>query len=170
MIRTTDTHAFFYTEWPSNFHRNVFDWQMVGFDDRPCRFFCTEQAFMYAKAKFFGDEEVASAIMKEDSDPMTVKSLGRMVSGYDDASWDAVRYDWMFKVNLERFKQNPDVRRKLLSKEYAGLEFVEASPSDRIWGVGLAQDDPKIDDPKNWRGKNLLGKVITQCRDTLLFL
>ena len=49
-----------------------------------------------------------------------------------------------------------------------GLTFVEASPSDRIWGVGLSQDDPKIENDKNWKGQNLLGKVMTEARAEIL--
>lgn len=164
MIKTTDRHAFFYTEWPSNFWKTDFEWECFG---ERRRFFCTEQAFMWAKAKTFGDDETAEAILSERSDPMTVKSLGRMVKNYDDAKWDEVRYGYMYQVNKARFEQDPKLRRKILDPKYAGLTFVEASPSDRIWGVGMRQDDPAIADPANWKGRNLLGRAITQVRDEL---
>ena len=60
-----------------------------------------------------------------------------------------------------------DLREKLLDPKFDGKTFVEASPYDRIWGVGLAQDDPAIDDERNWKGRNLLGKAITEVRDIL---
>lgn len=46
--------------------------------------------------------------------------------------------------------------------------MVEASPLDKIWGVGLAEDDPKIKHRQNWKGKNLLGEILTRIRDELL--
>ena len=39
---------------------------------------------------------------------------------------------------------------------------------DRIWGIGLAEDDPKAWNKKSWRGKNLLGEVLTRVRDKLM--
>ena len=50
MIKLTDKHAFFYTEWPSNFWRTKFTWKAFGEEHE---FFCTEHAFMWAKAKIF---------------------------------------------------------------------------------------------------------------------
>lgn len=46
--------------------------------------------------------------------------------------------------------------------------LVEASPFDRVWGVGLGADNPRIDDPASWRGSNLLGKILTKLRDELI--
>lgn len=47
-------------------------------------------------------------------------------------------------------------------------ELVEASPFDKVWGVGLSADDPLIHDKRNWLGLNLLGKVLMQVRDKIL--
>ena len=49
--------------------------------------------------------------------------------------------------------------------ESADRIFVEASPYDKIWGVGLYETDDRILDEKNWLGENLLGKAITEVRD-----
>jgi ribA/ribD-fused uncharacterized protein len=46
--------------------------------------------------------------------------------------------------------------------------IVEASPVDRIWGVGLAADNPEIIDPNKWNGLNLLGYALMEVRDRLL--
>ena len=43
-----------------------------------------------------------------------------------------------------------------------------ASPTDRIWGIGLTEDDPRAWNKKSWRGRNLLGEVLTRVRDRLM--
>lgn len=165
MIKVTDKFVFFYVEWPSNFKATSFEWEAFG---EKHKFFCTEQAFMWAKAKYFGDNYIASKILEEKFDPMTCKSLGRVVSNYDDKMWSLVRYSFMHDVNYEKYKQDLTLRKKLLDPQFDGKTFVEASPTDRIWGVGLAQTDPLIEDESNWHGQNLLGKVITQVRTEII--
>lgn len=56
---------------------------------------------------------------------------------------------------------------KLLKKLLENSNFVEASPYDKVWGVGLAEENPLILDEKNWRGENLLGKVLDKVKETL---
>ena len=163
MIRLTDKHAFFYTEWPSNFWRTKFTWKAFGEEHE---FFCTEQAFMWAKAKYFGDNDSATMILNY-SDPMRCKGRGRLVKNYNDKQWSLVRYSFMHDVNFEKYTQDPKVKEKLLDPVFDGKEFVEASPTDRIWGIGFGQADAP-DDESKWLGQNLLGQVITQVRDEIL--
>ena len=165
MIKITKTHAFFYTEWPSNFRKTSFTWSLFG---EAQHFWCTEQAFMWAKAKFFEDAEMAANILAEKTDPRKVKEYGRCVLGYDDFEWDKVRYRFMLEVNYARFSQDSVLKEKLLDPKFEGLTFVEASPIDKIWGIGIAQDDPRNEDPANWQGQNLMGKVITEVRRLLV--
>jgi ribA/ribD-fused uncharacterized protein len=67
--------------------------------------------------------------------------------------------------NLARFDQDPTLRETLLAT--GEKVIVEASPSDRIWGIGLSQDDPRALDPNQWRGTNWLGIALMQVRQTL---
>lgn len=165
MIKCTDKYAIFYTEWPSNFCKTHFTWDAFG---ETHEFFCTEQAFMWAKAKFFNDEDTAEKILAEELEPMVCKRLGRQVKNYDDKVWDEVRYEMMLKPNVERFTQDLVLQGKILDPKFDGLTFVEASPHDKIWGIGLKQDDPRCEDEKNWLGRNLLGRVITEARAEVL--
>lgn len=53
---------------------------------------------------------------------------------------------------------------ELTSIKYKGKTFVEASPFDRIWGIGFGEENAP-DDETLWEGMNLLGKVLTEIRD-----
>jgi ribA/ribD-fused uncharacterized protein len=55
----------------------------------------------------------------------------------------------------------------ILSDEFNGKHFVESSPIDKIWGVGLRENDPMIDDENNWKGTNLLGKALDEVKERL---
>ena len=46
--------------------------------------------------------------------------------------------------------------------------LVEASPFDPIWGIGLDQNKPDIQNPHTWKGENLLGFALMEVRDRLL--
>lgn len=127
-------------------------------------FFCTEQEFMYRKAMLFEDEETAAKILKS-NDPKQVKKLGRLVKNYDDAVWSAVRFDVMYTACRSKFTNNKQAKKELLS--YPGKTFVEASPFDTIWGIGVGEYDYRATNPNLWKGQNLLGKVLTQLRDEL---
>ena len=162
----TDKHVFFWSEWPSNFCKTSFVWNKFGEQNH---FFCTEQAFMWAKAKFFKDEETAKKILEVVDDPMTCKNFGRKVKNYVDKEWDKVRYEMMYEVNLARFSQDKKLQEKLLDPNFDGKTFVEASPYDGIWGIKLGLKTPEhiLDNEDNWNGRNLLGKALTDVRNSI---
>ena len=74
----------------------------------------------------------------------------------------------MLEVNLLKYRNNAGVRDILLKKNWRNKHFVEASPYDKIWGIGLNMDDPKSHDPNQWEGQNLLGKCLDEVREILL--
>ena len=160
MIRITDTHVLFYTEWLSNFFRANFEYKGI-------MFFCSEQAFMWEKAMFFGDTETAKKILAAYK-PDEAMRLGHEVKPFSREKWEPVRYQVMHDVNFAKYSQNPDLAARLCSYKYYGRTFVEASPIDNVWGSGIAKDEPDADDETKWTGRNLLGKVLTQVRDELL--
>jgi hypothetical protein len=120
---------------------------------------------MYGKAILFGDTEIAAEIL-EAASPRQHKALGRKVRNFNDATWKAHREQIVAAGSRAKFTQNAELRQALL--DTAGTELVEASPFDRIWGIGLAASDPRAENPAKWRGQNLLGKILTRLRDELL--
>ena len=164
MIKLTSKYAFFYTEWPSNFYKTSFMWYAFGERNQ---FYTSEQAFMWAKAKYFGDEQKVAEILIT-KEPMKCKQLGRLVRNYNDKEWSLVRYSFMHDVNYAKYTQDRTLQLKLLDQQFDRKTFVEASPTDCVWGIGLAQSDPLIEDEKNWHGQNLLGKVLTQVRAEII--
>ncbi|KAI3380061.1 hypothetical protein SNEBB_002067 [Seison nebaliae] len=128
-------------------------------------FFCSEQYFMYMKAVTFKDMVAAENICKANS-AGRCKMHGRLVKGYDDTVWKEKRYGIMKTALLAKFSQNADIKKLLLDTK--NHELVEASPGDKIWGVGLSQNDPDILDKSKWKGQNLLGKCLDEVREIIL--
>lgn len=126
---------------------------------------CAEQYMMAEKARLFGDREILQAIL-EAGHPKEMKALGRAVRGFQKDVWDAQCYDIVLRGNLAKFSQDPALLAYLCST--AGRILVEASPMDRIWGIGMGKDNPGAQDPAKWRGQNLLGFALTQARDRLM--
>jgi len=127
-------------------------------------FNCAEQYMMFGKAMLFEDRAVADEILAADH-PRTHKALGRKVKPYDEHVWRTHRERIVLDGNRAKFTQNPELRAQLVAT--APTELVEASPYDKIWGIGLAATDVRAQDPAQWKGANLLGKLLTQLREEL---
>ncbi|MGM0197262.1 NADAR family protein [Enterococcus sp. AZ180] len=110
----------------------------------------------------FKDKEVADKIMLAKY-PKDAKYLGRQVRNYDDKIWSEKRYEIMVSVLKEKFHQNLYLENKL--RKTGNSTLVEASPYDKIWGVGT--DYKHALNPNNWRGQNLLGKALMEVRESL---
>ncbi len=125
---------------------------------------CAEQFMMAEKARLFGDNEIREKILSTES-PRSHKRLGRKVRGFSDKRWKEHREDIVYRGNTAKFSQNPDMLKQLL--ETGDRKLVEASPLDRIWGIGLRGDDPRASEPSKWKGLNLLGRALMRVRREL---
>jgi len=123
-----------------------------------------EHWMMAAKARLFGDEAVRAEVLAA-RDPAAVKALGRKVRGFDEDTWKRHRLDLVTEGNVAKFSQDASLRAHLLAT--GGAVLVEASPLDRVWGIGLASDHPDAGDPRRWRGLNLLGFALMRARARL---
>ena len=156
-MRRLNGYLFFWSEWPSNWTPSPFTLDGITYG-------CVEQYMMAEKARLFGDVAAEQVIMASD-DPAEQKAMGRQIRGYDDDKWAAVRYDVVLRATIEKYRQNPALLKALL--DTGDDVLVEASPHDRVWGIGMRKTDKGIENPKNWRGQNLLGKAITEAKRLL---
>lgn len=126
-------------------------------------FLNNEQYFMWRKQQLFDSRNtrLENEIL-ETSDPNRIKQLGRSVKNFDESIWDIHKYDIMKTGLTHKFIQNIELKTELIKTKDAYL--VEASPYDKIWGIGLNMDDAKY---KEWRGENLLGKALMDVRQTI---
>ena len=161
-MRITNEFVFFWQDedYLSNFYPSPFTIDGIEFS-------CNEQWFMYSKAKLFGDLSSMELILKE-TVPLKIKWLGRAVIGFEEQQWATHREDIMKVGLLEKFQQNS--RLKSLLEATGTREIVEASPFDKVWGVGMAQDHPCIENRRKWKGQNLLGIALVKVREQLLNL
>jgi ribA/ribD-fused uncharacterized protein len=139
-------------------------WHPARFEVGGNTFTCAEQFMMHGKAVLFDDPEVAAEILATE-DPRNHKALGRKVRGFDDKIWKREREAIVMAGNRAKFGQNDALREALLAT--APTELVEASPTDRIWGIGMTSSNPDCLDRTKWRGQNLLGQILTRLRDEL---
>lgn len=123
-----------------------------------------EHYMMAGKARLFGDEKTAAAIIAS-SHPRRAKDLGRRVRDFDEQTWQDNRVAIVTQGNEAKFAQNKELLDYLLGTRDRIL--VEASPLDRVWGIGLTATDPRAEDVSAWQGQNLLGFALMTARDAL---
>ena len=158
-VRESETHFFFYRHEFGQWTKRVIT------DRHGLTYNCCEQYMMFQKAMLFRDEVTAEKIMTEPN-PRLQQRYGREVRDFSIPVWEQHRFQIVLEGNLYKFNQHQDLQALLLAT--GDKVLVEGSPVDRIWGVGLGCDDDEILDPSNWKGQNLLGKVLMSVRFSLL--
>ena len=164
-MRVTNKHIFFWGEEFSNFFPCNITFK---YGDEILKFSTSEQMFMWLKAKTFNDNEIADEILKVDH-PKDAKRLGRKVKNFSNEIWQDKRETAMKLALRYKFSnENPELKEFFLDERFDNKTFVEASPFDKIWGIGLAENDELADNEENWKGLNLLGKCLNEIREELL--
>lgn len=126
-----------------------------------------EHCMMYMKAMLFNDHDAMVEISLADS-PRDAKAIGRRVKGYDNAKWDAIRYQVVKEINRLKFSKPEGLSvLRHFSKTSVGqyVVFVETSPYDNIWGI----KNRECISPELWEGDNLLGFAHTDVYDDLVW-
>ncbi|CAL9442371.1 hypothetical protein SUDANB1_02264 [Streptomyces sp. enrichment culture] len=123
-----------------------------------------EHWMMAAKARLFEDAAAERAALAA-GHPAEAKKAGRLVRGFDEAVWARERFRIVVEGSVHKFGAHPGLLAYLLGT--GDRVLVEASPVDRVWGIGLAADDEAAMDPERWRGPNLLGFALMEARERL---
>ncbi len=140
-------------------------WWKADFSIDMDEYCCMEQYMMAEKARLFEDHEVLKEILKSHH-PKQIKELGRKVKNFDEDVWKKRRYSIILNGNFAKFLQNEDLKQFLMNTKNRVL--VEASPYDKIWGIGMSVDNKSIENPLEWKGQNLLGFALMEVRDELI--
>jgi hypothetical protein len=160
---TTDKYVLFWGD--QDIYSNFYP---VEFEISGHHFYWSEQAFMWLKALWFADHDLAQTLLllaPPNNKPIHAKKIGRTIKGFNEEEWAKVREECMFRACLAKFQQNVKLSEQLLNT--GDRVLVEASPYDKIWGIGLAEDNADAQDPDKWQGLNLLGKVLMNVRHEL---
>ena len=139
-------------------------WYAAPFEADGLRYPTAEHYMMAEKARLFGDADALARVLAAPH-PGAAKRVGREVRNYDDVTWSAARFDVVVRGNVAKFEQNGPLRSFLVNTGRRVL--VEASPVDRVWGIGLAAGDERATRPSAWRGANLLGFALMEVRERL---
>lgn len=145
--------------------KHVFSqWFEAPFTVDGATYLTAEHWMMAEKARLFGDRDALGRIIAART-PGEAKKLGREVRDFDDDAWNAARWEIVVRGNEAKFGQNPELREYLLNT--GDRVLVEASPRDRIWGIGMGAANPDAENPEAWRGLNLLGFALMEARARL---
>ncbi|MEV5155089.1 NADAR family protein [Streptomyces werraensis] len=123
-----------------------------------------EHWMMAAKARLFDDTEGERRVLAA-GHPSEAKKAGRLVRGFDEEIWRRERFGIVVEGSVHKFAAHGELRSFLLNT--GDRVLVEASPVDRVWGIGLAADGEAANDPNRWRGPNLLGFALMEARRRL---
>ena len=157
-----DRFLFFWHEYEENGFLS--QWYHAPFTVEGVTYQTCEQFMMAKKALLFGDFGKYSQIMNE-RDPKKDKALGKTVANFDHDFWNSCNEEIVYNANLAKFSQNPELKEALLAT--GDKILVEASPYDKIYGIGLEASDPAARDPQKWKGTNLLGSTLCRVREAL---
>lgn len=102
--------------------------------------------------KFVGTPHVEE--LRQVSSPMVVARMGRSHARPLRPDWNEAKDDIMRRAVLRKFETHADLRDLLLGT--GDEELIEQTTSDYYWGCGT-----------EGTGKNMLGKILMEVRDTL---
>jgi ribA/ribD-fused uncharacterized protein len=139
-------------------------WWVAPFEVNGVKFPTAEHWMMYKKAELFDDHTIMERTMLAKS-PAEAKKLGRLVNNFNPDVWDSKKFEIVSDGNYYKFLQNELLKEFL--QQTGERVIVEASPVDPVWGIGLAADDSKAENPLLWKGENLLGFALMEVRDRL---
>jgi ribA/ribD-fused uncharacterized protein len=151
----TNEYGFLSPKWTVNFEFNATQYNSV------------QQAIMAELAKYFDDENNLEAIMLANT-PDDIQYSYLDISGDSEINkgkWDQKMKELVLDINLQKFKQFPELAQKLLETKDAQLGYYE--PDDNIIGIGISIDNPDAENSSSWSGQNEFGKALEQVRNII---
>lgn len=139
-------------------------WWQSSFVVDKIKYATAEHWMMAKKAELFEDREMLEKILAAES-PAEAKKLGRNVNNFDQKIWAENSFDIVCEGNFHKFSQHEELKEFLLNTK--NRIIVEASPVDNIWGIGMAKDNEQAENPRLWKGLNLLGFALMEVREKL---
>lgn len=159
----TEQYTYFWK--PHDKNGFLSNWFYSPFNKNGIQFINSEQYFMWRKQQLFDSENIKlESDILNTTDSRIIKNLGRKVNNFDEKVWNDVKYNIMYEAVYEKFSQN--IRLKHLLTYTKNTILVEASPYDRVWGIGINEKNARRSMP--WKGDNLLGKALMEVRDNIL--
>lgn len=123
-----------------------------------------EHWMMAEKARLFQDADAERAAVGA-RNPALAKAAGRTVRAFDDQIWERERFEIVVRGSVHKFSSTPELRAYLTNTGERVL--VEASPRDKVWGIGMPARHENAENPRAWRGLNLLGFALMEARARL---
>ena len=124
-----------------------------------------EKAIMLCKASLMGDEVLFSEISQATT-PIEAKRLGRKVQPWNETKWQSRVCNIAGHVTTAKFTSNEHFAEELLNTK--GRLIAEASPRDKLWGIGMGSKNPLASFPSQWKGVNVLGWALMTTREKLI--
>ncbi len=164
-MNASSKYVFFYNEDNeygcfSNFYKTSYTISGICID-------YTEKGYMMSKAIFFNDYDKICDILNSKT-PRIAKDIGRTIMNFDIELWKQVRRKIMYIHCYQKFSTNKKLKKLMLSDAIRDKYLVEASPSDKVWGIGLNVKNAQKTDPSEWPGQNLLGKTLNKVKKDLI--
>lgn len=152
--------TFFWRPWKED-NGFLSNWFISPFTINDIKYNCVEQYIMSSKAEIFRDKEIKDKIMAT-KDPRKQKALAKEIEDFDEDVWNEHKIQILYEAVYAKFSQNNELKKLLLETNNSIL--AEASPYDKVYGIGLSKDDKRAREVEKWKGSNILGNTLMQVR------
>lgn len=128
------------------------------------RFESVEQFLYYMRALFGRSKATAEKVLACGGDSAALVKISKKQRLLENNSWEEVRQQIMRLGMRQKFLQNPELRKKLLS---TGFRLLVEIPKEGLLDRILPPSEEWVRDPAKWKNRNMTGKALMQVRADL---
>ena len=128
------------------------------------RFESVEQFLYYMRALFGRSKATAEKVLECGGDSAALVKISKKQRLLENNSWEEVRQQIMRLGMRQKFLQNPELRKKLLS---TGFRLLVEIPKEGLLDRILPPSEEWVRDPAKWKNRNMTGKALMQVRADL---